>query len=66
MNAAVTFGDTQNTQDDGQIPDFPINKTLIICNTGDAVCQGTLLILEPHLNYTGRAAEAVNFFVSKA
>ncbi|KEY64790.1 hypothetical protein S7711_08069 [Stachybotrys chartarum IBT 7711] len=62
--AAFTFGDTQNTQDDGQIPNFPQSKTNIICNPGDAVCAGTLTILAPHLTYGTRADEQVDFITS--
>ncbi|KAK0748955.1 cutinase-2 [Schizothecium vesticola] len=63
--AAFTFGDTKNQQDRGQIPNFPTEKTLIICNVGDAVCSGSLLILAPHLTYGTRAGEAVSFVVSR-
>jgi len=62
----VTFGDTQNQQDNGQINNFPQDKTLVICNRGDAVCRGTLTILPAHLDYTRRADEAVDFLVQKA
>jgi cutinase len=47
----VTFGDTQTLQDGGQIPGFDVNKTLIICNVGDVVCSGTLIVLPVHLDY---------------
>ncbi|KAF3937853.1 Cutinase [Dactylella cylindrospora] len=63
--AIVTFGDTQNAQDGGRIPNFPKEKTLIICNVGDAVCSGTLLIFPAHLDYTRRVPEAVAFLVAK-
>lgn len=63
--AAVTYGDTQNEQDDGQIPNFPTDKTLIICNDGDLVCEGTLQIRAAHLAYGSRVDEAVDFMVSK-
>ncbi|KAK5656565.1 hypothetical protein OQA88_4544 [Cercophora sp. LCS_1] len=63
--AAFTFGDTQNQQDNGQIPNFPRDKTLVICNRGDAVCSGTLTILPAHLTYGSRADEAVDFIASK-
>jgi cutinase len=59
--AAVTYGDTQYLQDAGRIPNFPREKTLIICNVGDAVCAGTLTILPAHLAYTSRVSEAVTF-----
>ncbi|KAH8600989.1 cutinase [Bisporella sp. PMI_857] len=61
----VTFGDTQNQQDKGQIPNFPANKTKIICNTGDLVCVGTLNITAAHLDYARRAPEAISFLTSK-
>ncbi|KAH7390361.1 cutinase-domain-containing protein [Cadophora sp. MPI-SDFR-AT-0126] len=61
----VTYGDTQNLQDRGQIPNFPRDKVLVICNTGDAVCQGTLTILAPHLDYVRRVPEAVTFLTGK-
>jgi hypothetical protein len=47
----VTYGDTQNQQDNGQIPNFPRDKVLVICNTGDLVCRGTLTIALPHCMY---------------
>lgn len=63
--AAVTFGDTMNEQDDGQIPDFDTSKTLIICNEGDLVCNGTLVITSAHLDYTSSVPTAVSFITSK-
>ncbi|KAK6347887.1 hypothetical protein TWF718_005707 [Orbilia javanica] len=61
----VTFGDTQNLQDRGRIPNFPTEKTLIICNVGDAVCAGTLTILPAHLDYVRRVPEAVSFLTAR-
>lgn len=61
----VTYGDTQNRQDGGRIPNFPPDRTLIICNTGDLVCAGTLTILPAHLAYTPRVPEAVDFLVGR-
>ena len=57
----VTFGDTQNQQDNGQVPNFPPAKTMVICAPGDAVCRGTLTILPPHLSYGNRADDASAF-----
>ncbi|KAI1337637.1 carbohydrate esterase family 5 protein [Xylariaceae sp. FL0016] len=63
--AAVTFGDTQNEQDNERIPNFPTSKTLIICNEGDLVCDGTLTITSAHLDYTSSVPDAVDFIVGK-
>ncbi|KAF3118619.1 hypothetical protein EYR41_005673 [Orbilia oligospora] len=61
----VTYGDTQNLQDGGRIPNFPTEKTKVICNTGDAVCYGTLTILPAHLDYVRRVPEAVSFLTAR-
>ncbi|KAI8634313.1 carbohydrate esterase family 5 protein [Xylariaceae sp. FL1651] len=63
--AAVTFGDTQKQQDGGRVPNFDPSKTLILCNDGDLVCDGTLIITSAHLNYTSSVPSAANFIVSK-
>ncbi|CAJ2511918.1 Uu.00g075430.m01.CDS01 [Anthostomella pinea] len=65
VGAAVTFGDTQNAQDGDRIPGFDTGKTLILCNTGDRVCDGTLQITSAHLDYSGKVDDAVDFIVSK-
>ncbi|ETS85210.1 hypothetical protein PFICI_03235 [Pestalotiopsis fici W106-1] len=65
INAAVTFGDTRNEQDGGTIPGISADRTLIICNDGDEVCDGTLEITAAHLQYTPRVPEAVSFMKSK-
>lgn len=61
----VTFGDTRALQDGDCIPGFPPNKTLIICNAGDLVCDGMLWVLPIHLDYTSRVPEAVAFLASR-
>ncbi|KAK5955893.1 hypothetical protein OHC33_003535 [Knufia fluminis] len=61
----ITYGDTQNLQDRGQIPNFPKEKVLIICNPGDLVCSGTLTVLAPHLAYGSRVGEAVRFLTER-
>ena len=63
---ALTYGDTRNQQDNGRIPNFPTDRTKIICNTGDLVCYGTLTITAAHLTYTTRVSEAVTFLVARA
>ncbi|KAK0372613.1 cutinase [Colletotrichum paranaense] len=63
--AAFMFGDTQNTQDKAQIPNFPKSKTKIICAQGDAVCKGTLTILPAHLSYGNQAGNMADFINQK-
>ncbi|KAF2447250.1 carbohydrate esterase family 5 protein [Karstenula rhodostoma CBS 690.94] len=62
----ILYGDTQNTQDKGQIPGFDPKKTKIICAPGDLVCTGSLVILAPHLSYGANAADGSAFLVQKA
>ncbi|KAH8174065.1 cutinase domain-containing protein [Sarocladium implicatum] len=62
--AAFMYGDTQNTQDRGQIKGFDPAKTNIICNTGDAVCTGLLVVLPAHLDYTRRVPAMATFLES--
>lgn len=59
--AAVTFGDTQKAQDGGVIPNIAVSKTKIYCNTGDLVCQGTLIITSAHTDYLSSVNPAVAF-----
>lgn len=61
----VLYGDTQKQQDNNQIPNFPADKVKIICQTGDAVCLGQLLVLPAHLTYGSRADEGVEFLVQQ-
>lgn len=61
----VLYGDTQKQQDGDQIPNFPANKVKIICQTGDMVCLGTLVVLPAHLTYTARVDEAVEFLTQQ-
>lgn len=61
----VTFGDTQTLQDGGRIRGFPTNKTLIICNLGDVICTGTLLVYPVHLDYVKWVPTAVAYLIEK-
>ncbi|TLS29910.1 hypothetical protein PpBr36_02204, partial [Pyricularia pennisetigena] len=63
--AGVTFGDTQRQQDGGRIPGLDATKSLIICNSGDRVCDGTLIITPAHSGYGARASEAVDFIAAR-
>jgi cutinase len=61
----VLYGDTQKKQDNEQIPNFPKEKVKIICQLGDAVCNGILTVLPAHLTYGVRADEGVTFLTSQ-
>lgn len=61
----VLYGDTQKRQDNDQIPNFPADKVKIICQIGDAVCRGQLLVLPAHLTYGARADEGIDFLVKQ-
>ncbi|KAF4550729.1 Cutinase-like protein 8 [Elsinoe fawcettii] len=61
----VTYGDTRKAQDNNRIPPFPASKTKIICNAGDGVCTGTLVVTAAHLAYQGSVGDAVSFLVGR-
>ncbi|KAI1411858.1 carbohydrate esterase family 5 protein [Hypoxylon sp. FL1857] len=63
--AVVTFGDTQTWQDGGRIKDFDTNRTLIICNAGDAVCTGTLYVFPVHFDYVKWVPTATYYLAQK-
>ncbi|KAK8036294.1 cutinase 1 [Apiospora rasikravindrae] len=44
---------------------FPTNKTLIICNLGDVICTGTLLVYPVHLDYIKWVPTAVAYLIEK-
>ncbi|KAI0378145.1 carbohydrate esterase family 5 protein [Hypomontagnella monticulosa] len=63
--AVVTFGDTQTYQDGGRIKGFDTNRTLIICNAGDAVCSGTLYVFPVHFDYIKWVPTATYYLAGK-
>jgi len=63
INSVVIFGDPDNGQAVGSIPS---SKVLIICHTGDDICLGGDLILEPHLTYSENAGQAATFVAEQA
>jgi cutinase len=66
IDGVVTFGDTQNLQDLGRIPNFPREKLKVFCNVGDLVCVGTLTITAAHLTYGSDANAAADFLATRA
>lgn len=61
LKAVVLFGYNKNQQNQGKVPGFPDEKLKVICNEGDLVCNGTLIITPHHLTYQQRLGEAVEF-----
>lgn len=61
----VLFGDTQNQQDGGPIPNFPAEKVTIFCNRGDLVCQGQLVVVGAHLAFQGDTGPAGTFLADQ-
>jgi cutinase len=62
VSSVVIFGD----------PDYPkpvaniaASKVMVICHTGDNICQGGDLILPAHLTYGADAPTAAAFVVSQ-
>lgn len=65
IKATVLFGYTKNMQNRERIPNYPQDRTLIICNVGDLVCSGTLVITATHLTYGLDVPKAVRFIADK-
>jgi cutinase len=63
VKGVVLFGFTRNAQDDGQIPNYLIGQTKVICARGDLVCNNTLIITAAHLSYGSYAPAAAAFLV---
>lgn len=65
VNSVVLYGYTKNKQNGGRIPNFPTEKTKIICEFGDLVCDGTLIVTVAHLLYLDDVNTAKNFYTDR-
>ncbi|KAF2011084.1 carbohydrate esterase family 5 protein [Aaosphaeria arxii CBS 175.79] len=66
VKGVVFFGYTRNKQNNGAIPNFSSSKLQVYCESGDLVCDGTLVITPAHFEYSDEAAgPAPNFLISK-
>lgn len=61
----MTFGDTQAWQDSGRIRGYPPEKTLIICNQGDKLCTGAIIVVPIHFDYTKWVPTAIRFLTAR-
>ncbi|KAF5323817.1 hypothetical protein D9619_012988 [Psilocybe cf. subviscida] len=58
VNAVVIFGDPKRDQ---ALPSILEARRKTFCASGDLICDGTAIILAPHLSYGANAAEAAAF-----
>lgn len=58
----VTFGDADQDETFGVVA---VSKTLIICHTGDNICENGIIITPQHSNYEMDAPRAAAFVASK-
>ncbi|KAL8396786.1 hypothetical protein RB594_003754 [Gaeumannomyces avenae] len=63
VSAAVIFGDPKNGE---PVAGIPASRTMIICNNGDNICSGGILVLPPHLTYGTSAGSAARFIVAQS
>ena len=65
--AGVLFGDTRNSQDKGQVPNYPKDQVMIFCDAADGVCGGQLNVTNAHMVYIGNGdgPKAVAFLKGK-
>ncbi|KAM7184531.1 family 5 putative carbohydrate esterase [Naviculisporaceae sp. PSN 640] len=66
IKGVVLFGWTKNEQNNGRIPNYPVDRLRVYCESGDLVCNGTLIVLPAHLTYGDEAAgPAPEWLISK-
>jgi cutinase len=66
VKGVTLFGYTKNQQNGGRIPNYPTDRTKVFCALGDLVCEGTLIVVAPHLTYNDDArGPGAEFLASK-
>lgn len=65
IRALVYYGDSRQQQTGGQTGGIPSSNVLEICNTGDPICRGTLIVNAAHLTYVPTVPRAVSFIRSR-
>jgi cutinase len=60
VSSVVIFGDPDSTQ---LVQGVSPSRTLIICHSGDDICQNGIIIPVEHLTYSQDAGTAANFVV---
>jgi cutinase len=63
VNSVVIFGDPDKGQ---ALPGANAANVLTVCHTGDQICAGQAVILQPHLTYSQDAKTSAAFVVSKS
>ncbi|KAK4222440.1 family 5 putative carbohydrate esterase [Podospora fimiseda] len=56
IKGVIMFGWTKSKQNNGKIPNYPVDRLLNYCESGDLICAGTLIVLPAHLTYHDEAA----------
>ncbi|KAK4646972.1 uncharacterized protein QC761_0029670 [Podospora bellae-mahoneyi] len=66
IKGVVLYGWTKNQQNNGKIPNYPAARLKVYCESGDLVCNGSLIVLPAHGTYADEAAdEAPKFLISR-
>ncbi|OLN97629.1 Cutinase 1 [Colletotrichum chlorophyti] len=63
ISSVVLFGDPGQGK---PVPGIDATRLLVICHTGDNICQGGNFIFEPHLNYSLDAPTAALFVMQRS
>jgi hypothetical protein len=62
LSSVVLFGDPANGT---AVPGVAADRVFTACHAGDRICEGGVLVLPAHLNYSGDAPAAAMFVMQK-